>query len=163
MILFAFIIFLEDSGYMARAAFLMDRVMRASGLSGTVFYSDVIEFRLRCAGHHGHARHTQPTRPARNNAGRPLHDLLCPPPGLRALDCRVRARPDLGRLPEFAGPGAFRPVHARYLRRDFYRADHETLRAARPDPYVSDRDSALPAAEPEIDGNSTARPRANIS
>lgn len=37
MILFAFIIFLEDSGYMARAAFLMDRIMRACGLSGQSF------------------------------------------------------------------------------------------------------------------------------
>ncbi|MCP3999560.1 MAG: ferrous iron transport protein B [Gammaproteobacteria bacterium] len=37
IILFAFIIFLEDSGYMARAAFLMDRVMRSCGLSGQSF------------------------------------------------------------------------------------------------------------------------------
>ena len=37
MILFAFIIFLEDSGYMARAAFLMDRLMRMCGLSGQSF------------------------------------------------------------------------------------------------------------------------------
>ncbi len=37
LILFAFIIVLEDSGYMARAAFLMDRFMRACGLSGTSF------------------------------------------------------------------------------------------------------------------------------
>jgi ferrous iron transport protein B len=37
IILFAFIIFLEDSGYMARAAFLMDRVMRTCGLSGQSF------------------------------------------------------------------------------------------------------------------------------
>lgn len=37
LILFAFIIFLEDSGYMARAAFLMDRVMRTCGLSGQSF------------------------------------------------------------------------------------------------------------------------------
>lgn len=34
MILFLFIIVLEDSGYLARAAFLMDRVMRSVGLSG---------------------------------------------------------------------------------------------------------------------------------
>ena len=34
VILFLFIIVLEDSGYLARAAFLMDRVMRAVGLSG---------------------------------------------------------------------------------------------------------------------------------
>ena len=37
VILFAFIILLEDSGYMARAAFLMDRVMRGLGLSGQSF------------------------------------------------------------------------------------------------------------------------------
>ncbi len=34
MILFLFIIMLEDSGYLARAAYLMDRVMRSVGLSG---------------------------------------------------------------------------------------------------------------------------------
>jgi ferrous iron transport protein B len=37
LILFALIIILEDTGYMARAAFLMDRFMRACGLSGTSF------------------------------------------------------------------------------------------------------------------------------
>ncbi|MGR8950140.1 MAG: ferrous iron transport protein B [Gammaproteobacteria bacterium] len=35
--LFTFIIILEDSGYMARAAFLMDRLMRWCGLSGQSF------------------------------------------------------------------------------------------------------------------------------
>ncbi len=34
LILFTFIILLEDSGYLARAAYLMDRVMRSVGLSG---------------------------------------------------------------------------------------------------------------------------------
>lgn len=34
LILFLFIIVLEDSGYLARAAFLMDRLMRTVGLSG---------------------------------------------------------------------------------------------------------------------------------
>jgi len=34
MILFLFIILLEDSGYLARAAYLMDRTMRSAGLSG---------------------------------------------------------------------------------------------------------------------------------
>lgn len=37
IILFAFIIFLEDTGYMARAAFLVDRLMRICGLSGQSF------------------------------------------------------------------------------------------------------------------------------
>ena len=37
VILFAFIAILEDCGYMARAAFLMDRIMKAAGLSGNSF------------------------------------------------------------------------------------------------------------------------------
>jgi ferrous iron transport protein B len=37
MILFAFIIFLEDSGYMPRVAFMADRTMRSVGLSGQSF------------------------------------------------------------------------------------------------------------------------------
>ncbi len=37
LMLFTFIIILEDSGYISRAAFLMDRVMRGMGLSGQAF------------------------------------------------------------------------------------------------------------------------------
>lgn len=37
LLLFFFIAILEDSGYMARAAFLMDRLMRAVGLHGKAF------------------------------------------------------------------------------------------------------------------------------
>src|SRR5690606_5433031 len=37
VILFFFLAILEDSGYMARAAFLMDRYLRKVGLSGRAF------------------------------------------------------------------------------------------------------------------------------
>ncbi|WP_348245854.1 nucleoside recognition domain-containing protein, partial [Salmonella enterica] len=37
LILFLFIIVLEDFGYMARAAFLMDRIMGGAGLHGRAF------------------------------------------------------------------------------------------------------------------------------
>ena len=37
LILFAFILLLEASGYMARAAFLMDRIMTTAGLNGRAF------------------------------------------------------------------------------------------------------------------------------
>ena len=37
LLLFLFIGIMEDSGYMARVAFLMDRVMRAAGLNGRAF------------------------------------------------------------------------------------------------------------------------------
>lgn len=37
LILFLFILLLEDSGYMTRVAFLMDRIMRVAGLNGRAF------------------------------------------------------------------------------------------------------------------------------
>ena len=37
MILYLFISFMEDSGYLARAAFIMDRVMHRIGLHGKSF------------------------------------------------------------------------------------------------------------------------------
>lgn len=36
--------FLEDSGYMARAAFVMDRLMRALGLPGKAFVPLIVGF-----------------------------------------------------------------------------------------------------------------------
>jgi len=44
IILSAFIVLLEDSGYMARAAFFMDRVMRLCGLSGQSFIPMLTSF-----------------------------------------------------------------------------------------------------------------------
>lgn len=37
LILFAFLLFFEDSGYMARVAFILDRLMRSMGLPGRAF------------------------------------------------------------------------------------------------------------------------------
>ena len=37
LILYAFISFMEDSGYMARAAFIMDKLMHKMGLHGKSF------------------------------------------------------------------------------------------------------------------------------
>ena len=47
LILYFFISFMEDSGYMARAAFIMDKLMHKMGLHG----------KLQCAGDDGHAHH----------------------------------------------------------------------------------------------------------
>jgi ferrous iron transport protein B len=44
MVLFAFIAILEDSGYMARGAFVMDRIMRAMGLHGKSFIPMLMGF-----------------------------------------------------------------------------------------------------------------------
>lgn len=44
MLLFMFLSFLEDSGYMARAAFIMDKIMRKFGLSGKSFIPMLMGF-----------------------------------------------------------------------------------------------------------------------
>ncbi|MDH6354540.1 ferrous iron transport protein B [Dysgonomonas sp. PH5-45] len=44
LILYAFISFMEDSGYMARAAFIMDRVMHKMGLHGKSFIPLIMGF-----------------------------------------------------------------------------------------------------------------------
>ena len=42
--MFLFLSFLEDSGYMARAAFVIDRLMRALGLPGKSFVPMIVGF-----------------------------------------------------------------------------------------------------------------------
>ncbi|MDR1517223.1 MAG: ferrous iron transport protein B [Dysgonamonadaceae bacterium] len=44
VILYAFIAFMEDSGYMARAAFIMDRIMHGMGLHGKSFIPLIMGF-----------------------------------------------------------------------------------------------------------------------
>ena len=58
LILFLFILALEDSGYLPRAAFLLDRLMGKVGLSGPRLHSAAVELRLRHPRHHGHAHHS---------------------------------------------------------------------------------------------------------
>ena len=43
-LLFFFLSFLEDSGYMSRAAFIMDRLLRRFGLSGKAFIPMLMGF-----------------------------------------------------------------------------------------------------------------------
>ena len=57
LILFFFILVLEDSGYLPRAAFLLDRVMGTVGLSGRAFIPLLSSFACAIPGDHGHAHH----------------------------------------------------------------------------------------------------------
>ena len=57
LILFFFILLLEESGYLPRAAFLLDRLMGSVGLSGTLLHPPPVELRLRDSRHHGRAHH----------------------------------------------------------------------------------------------------------
>ena len=53
--LFFFLSILEDSGYMARVAFVMDRAMRKIGLSGAKHRAAAYGIRLLGSLHHGNA------------------------------------------------------------------------------------------------------------
>ena len=92
LILFAFIIVLEDSGYMPRVAFMVDRLMRSVGLSGQSFIPMLSSF--ACAVPGIMATRVIPERRDRHrhDPGRTLHDLLGAPAHLCAADQRLRAR-----------------------------------------------------------------------
>ena len=53
--LFFFLAVLEDSGYMSRAAFLMDRLMSRVGLHGKIVHPSAVGFCVCGARHHGDA------------------------------------------------------------------------------------------------------------
>ena len=64
LILFFFISLMEDTGYMARTAFIMDKVMHLFGFAWQVIYSPDHGFRLQCSCHNGHPDPGEPKRPA---------------------------------------------------------------------------------------------------
>ena len=88
-LLFLFIGLLEDTGYMARAAFLMDRLMSKVGLHGKSFIPDAQFLCLRDPGHHGHAHHRNAQGPAGDDPGGAVDELLGAAAGLHAADRRV--------------------------------------------------------------------------
>ena len=57
LVLFLLLAFLEACGYMARIAFVLDRIFRKFGLSGKSFIPDADRHRLRRARHHGFSYH----------------------------------------------------------------------------------------------------------
>ena len=109
LILFFFILVLEDRGYLPRAAFLLDRLMGRVGLSGRVVHSAAVVLRLRHSRHHGRAHHSQSARPARHHPAGAADDLFGAPAGVRAADRRLHPGAQV-RLRQSAGPGAVRAV-----------------------------------------------------
>ena len=55
VLLFFFLSLLEDSGYMARVAFVMDKLLRKIGLSGALFCSHAGGLWVQRTGHYGNA------------------------------------------------------------------------------------------------------------
>ena len=93
LILFFFILLLEGTGYMVRAAFLMDQLMHGAGLSGRAFIPLAVELRLRGSGHHGDAHHRRSEGPADDHPRRAADDLLGAAAGLHADHRRLHSRP----------------------------------------------------------------------
>ena len=94
LILFTFIHLLEDVGYMARAAFVVDRVMGWVGPAGTQLRAAALVLRVRGPGHHGRAHHRVAARAPGHDPGRAVHDLLGAAAGLHAADRGVRPGDD---------------------------------------------------------------------
>ena len=59
LVLFLLLSILEDVGYMARVAFIMDRIFRRFGLSGKSFIPMLVGYRLRRSRRHGFPYHRE--------------------------------------------------------------------------------------------------------
>ena len=99
LVLFFFLAIFEDCGYMARAAFLMDRLMSRVGLNGKSFIPLLSSFACAVPGIMAARVIEKRTRPAHHDPRRSAFDLLRASAGLRAADRRLRpARRYLGGL-----------------------------------------------------------------
>ena len=80
LILYFFISLMEDSGYMARAAFIMDKLMHKMGLHGKSFIPLIMGFGCnvpsRC---NGHPHHREPPFAHHHHDDSAVHELLSPP------------------------------------------------------------------------------------
>jgi ferrous iron transport protein B len=90
LILFLFILVLEDSGYLPRAAYLLDRVMGSVGLSGRAFIPLLSSFACAIPGIMA-TRVIESPRPNCDDPRGAVHDVLRALAGLRSTDRRVRA------------------------------------------------------------------------
>ncbi len=135
--LFLFIAVLEDCGYMARAAFLMDRLMSRLGLSGKSFIPLMSSFALRDSRRDGDPRDRKSPRPDGDDSDCPIDELLRPLAGVSAVDLGLCARGDLsGRLGLAARARAVRDVLVGSDRR-------RSLRVAAQEDILPRRDAPL--------------------
>ena len=117
-LLFLLVSLLEGVGYMARAAFLMDRVMSKAGLEGRAFVALLSSLAVRGPRHHGHPHPAVVARPHRHDAGCAAHDVLGAAAGVRAADRAARPSRHETRPGRGAGPGHVRALPARRPVRD---------------------------------------------
>ncbi len=94
LILFLFILALEDSGYLPRAAFLLDRLMGTVGLSGRSFIPLLSSFACAIPGIMATRTIANLARPARHDHDRAADDVLGAAAGLRADHLGIRPAAD---------------------------------------------------------------------
>ena len=139
LILFFFIAVLEDCGYMARAAFLMDRLMAGVGLSGKSFIPLLSSFACAVPG-------IMATRVIENRRDRLTTILVAPlmscsarlPVYVILIGAFVPAQRYLGGLARPARAGAVRDVRGRHRRGDRRGLGAEENAAPRRDAAVRD-------------------------
>lgn len=97
LILYAFISFMEASGYMARVAFIMDKLMHHIGLHGKSFIPLLMGFGCNVPAIMGHARHREPVVAPADHTHHAVHELLGQDSAVRAAKrmflpgtCRAR-------------------------------------------------------------------------
>lgn len=103
MLLFLFISFFEDTGYLARAAFIMDRVMHTLGLHGKSFIPMIMAFGCNVPG-------IMATRTLENKTDRMLTILINP-----LISCSARLPLYVLLAGVFFGKGAGNVIFAVYL------------------------------------------------
>ena len=145
LILFLFILALEDSGYLPRAAYMLDRLMGKVGLSGRAFIPLLSSF--ACAIPGIMAARTIPIqpRPPRHDHDRAVDDLLGTAAGVRASHRRIHPSAQCWN-PQPARTRAVCAVLRRSIQRDGGRVRVEEDRHARQLPAVAARAAGVPAA-----------------
>ena len=160
LILFLFILLLEDLGYMARAAFLMDRIMGSAGLHGRAFIPLLSSFACAIPG-------IMATRVIDNRRDRLTTILVAP---LMTCSARIPVYTLIisAFIPDREGLGIHRPAGSRDVRalRDRHRerarrlVPRQALRLARAsDAAVHARTAGLQAAAPAQRRHRTLHPR----
>ena len=131
IIIFLFILLLEDFGYMARAAFLMDRIMGGAGLHGRAFIPLLSSFACAIPG-------IMATRVIDNRRDRLTTILIAPlmtcsariPVYTLIISAFIPGPADLG-LGQPAGSGDVRPLCGGHRQRARRILRHQVLHAAR--------------------------------
>ena len=91
LLLFLFIGILEDSGYLARAALIADRVMRTIGLNGKAFIPLLSAYACAVPAIMATRTIENTPRPSGDDSGDAVHDLLGAAAGVHAADCGLHS------------------------------------------------------------------------